>query len=131
MALLDTYGTDNKEVYELPVTVSISTRVSIMSISAHTGIYTYDHLEQITRESYAYVGMTAEAAAACAADMVALYTKIVGKPIVDRMTGAVAYVDEAMCVASVRAVHVGGRMYKVEIDRNEPSYTMTMVPGQE
>jgi Tfp pilus assembly protein PilV len=131
MALRDTYGPNNKEVYELPVTVSISTRVSIMSISAHTGIYTYDHLEQITRESYAYVGMTAAAAAACAADMVALYTKNVGKPIVDRVTGAVVYEDVTMCVASVRAVHVGGRMYKVEIDRNEPSYTMTMVPGQE
>jgi Tfp pilus assembly protein PilV len=131
MALLDTYGPNNKEVYELPVTVSISTRVSIMSISAHTGIYTYDHLEQITRESYAYVGMTAAAAAACAADMVALYTKNVGKPIVDRVTGAVVYEDVTMCVASVRAVHVGGRMYKVEIDRNEPSYTMTMVPRQE
>ena len=131
MALLDTYGPDNKEVYELPVTVSILTRVSIMSMTAYTGIYTYDHLEQITRESYAYVGMTAEAAAACAADMVALYTKQVGKPIVDRVTGAVAYEQVEMCVASVRAVHVGGRMYNVEIDRNETSYTMTMVPRQE
>ena len=45
MALLNTYGNENKEVYELPVTVSISTRVSYMSISAHTGIYTYNHLE--------------------------------------------------------------------------------------
>ena len=131
MALLDTYGPGNKEVYELPVTVSISTCVSIMSISAYTGIYTYEHLEQITRESYAYVGMTAEAAAACAADMVALYTKNVGKPIVDRVTGAVTYEDVEMCVASVRAVHVGGRMYNVEIDRNETSYTMTMIPTQE
>ena len=127
MALLDTYGPDNKEVYELPVTVSILTRVSIMSMTAYTGIYTYDHLEQITRESYAYVGMTAEAAAACAADMVALYTKQVGKPIVDRVTGAVAYEQVEMCVASVRAVHVGGRMYNVEIDRNETRYTMTMI----
>ena len=128
MALLSTYGNENKEVYELPVTVSIRTRVSIWSISAHTGVFTYDHLEQITRESYAYVGMTAEAAAACAADMVALYTKNVGIPIVDRMTGAVTYEDVVMCVASVRAVHVGGRMYNVEIDRNETSYTMTMIP---
>ena len=128
MALLDTYGPDNKEVYELPVTVEIRTLVSIMSMTAYTGIYTYNHVEQITRESYAYVGMTAEAAAACAADMVALYTKNVGKPIVDRWTGAVTYEDEVMCVASVRAVHVGGRMYNVEIDRNETSYTMTMVP---
>lgn len=127
MALLDTYGPVNKEVYELPVTVSISTRVSIMSISAHTGIYTYEHLEQITRESYAYVGMTAAAAAACAEDMVALYTKNVGMPNVDRVTGAVTYPEVAMCVASVRAVHVGGRMYNVEIDRNEVSYTMTMI----
>lgn len=127
MALLDTYGPDNKEVHELPVTVSISTRVSIMSISAHTGILTYDHLEEITRESYAYVGMTAAAAAACAADMVALYTKNVGIPNVDRVTGAVAYAQVAMCVASVRAVHVGGRMYNVEVDRNEISYTMTRV----
>lgn len=128
MALLNTYGDENKEVYELPVTVSILTRVSIMSMTAYTGVFTYDHLEQITRESYAYVGMTAAAAAACAADMVALYTKNVGIPIVDRMTGAVMYEDVAMCVASVRAVHVGGRMYNVEIDRNETSYTMTMIP---
>ena len=126
MALLDTYGPDNKEVYELPVTVSISTRVSIMSISAHTGIYTYNHLEEITREAYAYVGMTAAAAAACAEAMVAMYTKNVGLPIVDRVTGAVTYEDVSMCVASVRAVHVGGRMYNVVIDRNETSYTMTM-----
>ena len=125
MALLDTYGPGNKEVYALPVTVSISTRVSIMSISAHTGIYTYNHVEEITRESYAYVGMTAAAAAACAEAMVAQYTKNVGLPIVDRVTGAVTYEDVAMCVASVRAVHVGGRMYNVEIDRNETSYTMT------
>ena len=128
MALLDTYGPDNKEVYELPVTVEIRTRVYVMSMTAYTGIYTYNHVEQIIRESYAYVGMTAEAAAACAADMVALYTKNVGHPIVNRMTGAVTYEDVAMCVASVRAVHVGGRMYNVEIDRNETSYTMTMVP---
>ena len=128
MALLNTYGDENKEVYELPVTVEIRTLVSIMSMTAYTGIYTYNHVEQIIRESYAYVGMTAEAAAACAADMVALYTKNVGHPIVNRMTGAVTYEDVAMCVASVRAVHVGGRMYNVEIDRNETSYTMTMVP---
>ena len=128
MALLDTYGPDNKEVYELPVTVSISTRVYVMSMTAYTGVYTYDHLEQITRESYAYVGMTAAAAAACAAEMVALYTKNVGIPIVNRLTGAVTYEDKTMCVASVRAVHVGGRMYNVEIDRNETSYTMTMIP---
>lgn len=127
MALLDTYGPDNKEVYELPVTVEIRTLVSIWSMTVYTGIYTYNHVEQITRESYAYVGMTAEAAAACAADMVALYTKKVGKPIVDRATGAVTYEDVTMCVASVRAVHVGGRMYNVEIDRNETSYTMTMI----
>ncbi len=127
MALLNTYGDENKEVYELPVTVSILTRVSIWSMSVYTGIFTYNHLEQITRESYAYVGMTAAAAAACAADMVALYTKNVGVPIVDRMTGAVTYEDVAMCVASVRAVHVGGRMYNVEIDRNETKYTMTMI----
>ena len=126
MALLDTYGPDNKEVYELPVTVSISTRFSIMSISAHTGIYTYIHLEEITREAYAYVGMTAAAAAACAADMVALYTKNVGIPHADRVTGTVMYEDVVMCVASVRAVHVGGRMYNVEIDRNETKHTMTM-----
>ena len=128
MALLDTYGPDNKEVYDLPVTVEIRTLVSIMSMTAYTGIYTYNHVEEITRESYAYVGMTAAAAAACAADMVALYTKNVGKPIVDRWTGAVTYEDVVMCVASVRAVHVGGRMYNVEIDRNEISYTMTMIP---
>ena len=128
MALLDTYGNENKEVYELPVTVSISTRVYVMSMTAYTGIYTYNHLEEITRESYAYVGMTAAAAAACAAAMVAQYTKNVGFPIVDRWTGAVTYEDKTMCVASVRAVHVGGRMYNVVIDRNETSYTMTMIP---
>ena len=127
MALLDTYGPDNKEVYELPVTVEIRTRVYIWSMTAYTGIYTYNHVEQITRESYAYVGMTAAAAAACAADMVAEYTKNVGLPCVDRVTGAVTYEDVSMCVASVRAVHVGGRMYNVEVDRNEISYTMTRV----
>ena len=119
MALLSTYGNENKEVYDLPVTVSISTRVY--------GTYTYDHEEQITRESYAYVGMTAAAAATCAEAMVAMYTKNVGRPIVNRWSGSVTYEDVVMCVASVRAVHVGGRMYNVEIDRNETSYTMTRV----
>ena len=75
MALLNTYGIGNKEVYELPVTVSISTRVSIMSISAHTGVFTYDHLEQITREAYAYVGMTAAAAAVCGGHGCAVHEK--------------------------------------------------------
>ena len=127
MALLDTYGPDNKEVYELPVTVSILTRVNIMSMTAYTGVYSYYHLEEITRESYAYVGMTEAAAAACAEAMVALYTKNVGLPCVDRWSGGVVYEDKTMCVASVRAVHVGGRMYNVEIDRNETSYTMTRI----
>ena len=67
--------------------------------------------------------MTAAAAAACAAAMVAAYTKNGIVPVL-QPDGSVTSEFKSMVVADVRAVHVGGRMYQVEVNVNDPTYSL-------
>ena len=131
MALIGTYGDSNKQIHELETTVKTSTIVVMYTVIGGNetdgwifGNAPFSLIETITRESFSYVGMTSAAAAACAAAMIAAYTKNISKPVVNMGTGAITYSNEQLIVASVRPVHVGGGMYQVDVDRNEPEYSL-------
>jgi len=125
MGLRTSYGPENKQVYELPTTTKISTLVIMWTKTGATsfGNAPFAMVEEFTRESYAYVGMDAATAAACAAALIASYTKVIDVPILNPTTGAITYQEKSMLVASVRPVWVGGGMFNVEVERNEPSYS--------
>lgn len=126
MALFSSHSAANKQIIELPVTTeTLRTRITVYTvIGANTmGYAPFWYIERFTRESFVYVGMTAEAAAACAAAMVAEYTKNVSVPVV-KEDGSVKYETKSMVVADIRAVHVGGKMYQVEVYVNDPTYSL-------
>jgi len=126
MALFTGYSDANKQIIELPVkTETLRTRITVYTlVGANTmGYVPYWAIESFTREAFVYVGMTAAAAAACAAAMVAAYTKIGRVPVVQD-DGSVSFVNKSMVVADIRAVHVGGKMYQVEVYVNDPTYSL-------
>ena len=126
MALFSSHSDANKQIIELPVkTETLRTRIIVYTLVAKDtmGYRPYWFIESITREAFVYVGMTAAAAAACAADMVAAYTKIGQFPVVTA-DGEVTFVNKSMVVADIRAVHVGGKMYQVEVNVNDPTYSL-------
>jgi hypothetical protein len=126
MALFTGHSNANKQIIELPVkTETLRTRITVYTlIGANTmGNAWYWYIESYTREAFVYVGMTAAAAAACAAAMVAAYTKTVSVPVV-MADGSVTFENKTMVVADIRAVHVGGKMYQVEVNVNDPTYSL-------
>jgi hypothetical protein len=126
MALLTSYSSANKQVYELPTTTKTSTPVIMWTRigTDNFGNAPFAMVEEFTHESYAYVGMDAATAATCAAALIASYTKVIDVPILNPTTGAITYEEKSMLVASVRAVWVVGGMFNVEVERNEPSYSL-------
>ena len=131
MALFSSYSDTNKQITELETTVKTSTIVVMYTVTGgnvtdgfRLGYAPFAYVETITRESYSYVGMTAAGAAACAAALIASFTKTIRVPIINSETGAITFENKSMIVASVRAVHVGGGMYQVDVDRNEPVYSL-------
>ncbi len=126
MALFSSHSAANKQIIELPVkTETVRTRIAVYTLIGENtmGYRMYWYIESCTREAFVYVGMTAAAAAACAAAMVAEYTKIGQFPVVTA-DGSVTFVDKSIVVADIRAVHVGGKMYQVEVNVNEPTYSL-------
>jgi hypothetical protein len=45
-------------------------------------------------------------------------------PVINAGTGAVTFEYKSMIVATVRAMHTGGGMFQVDVERNEPEYTL-------
>ena len=126
MALFSSHSDANKQIIELPVTTeTLRTIVTVYAPIRENmmGYVPYWYIERFTRESFVYVGMTAAAAAACAADMVAAYTKNRVVPVL-QPDGSVMYDNKFMVVADIRAVHVGGKMYQVEVYVNDPTYSL-------
>ena len=126
MALFTGYSDANKQRIELPVTTeTVRTRITVYTLIGENtmGYAPYWYIESFMRESFVYVGMTAAAAAACAAAMVSEYTKNVSVPVVME-DGSVTYANKTMVVADIRAVHVGGKMYQVEVNVNDPTYSL-------
>ena len=126
MALFSSHSDANKQIIELPVTTeTLRTPIIVYTrIKENTmGYVPYWYIERFTRESFVYVGMTAAAAAACAAAMVAAYTKYGSVPVLQE-DGEVTSETKLMVVADIRAVHVGGRMYQVEVNVNDPTYSL-------
>lgn len=111
-----------RQVHELPTTVELRTYVRVFAtISGITAYWPFWFVEAITRESFSYVGMSKASAAACAAELIATYTKSIQHPVVHE-NGLVTYENKNMTVATVRASHTAGAMYQVDVDREEPSY---------
>ena len=126
MALFSSHSDANKQIIELPVTTeTLRTPIIVYTrIKENTmGYVPYWYIERFTRESFVYVGMTAAAAAACAAAMVAAYTKNGSVPELQE-DGSVSFANKSMVVADIRAVHVGGKMYQVEVNVNDPTYSL-------
>jgi hypothetical protein len=115
-----------RKTHELPTTVQLRTRVTLqfVKINGMLVYWPFWFVESITRESYSYVGMDAASAAICAAELTDLYTKTVNYQTVEATTGEVKDESKTMTVATVRAVHTGGAMYQVDVDREEPSYAL-------
>ena len=114
-----------RKTHELPTTVLLRTRVSAFAkIHGLLVYWPFWFVESITRESYSYVGMDAASAAICAAELIDLYTKTINYQTVEATTGSVKSEPKTMTVATVRAVHTGGAMYQVDVDREEPSYAL-------
>ena len=112
-----------RQVHELPTTVELRTLVfwtfGIAGVVVRRLPFWF--VETITRESFSYVGMSAASAAACAAELIEEYTKIIRYPVINE--GVIMnYENKNMTVATVRAVHTAGAMYQVDVDREEPSY---------
>lgn len=113
-----------RQVHELPTTVELRTYVRVFAtISGITAHWPFWFVETITRESFSYVGMSKASAAACAAELIATYTKSILYPVVHK-NGHVTYEPKNMTVATVRASHTAGAMYQVDVDREEPSYEL-------
>lgn len=112
-----------RQVHELPTTVELRTyvRVLLITVSDIMTYWPFWFVEAITRESFSYVGMSKASAAACAAELIATYTKSIQYPVVHQ-NGCVTYENKNMTVATVRASHTAGAMYQVDVDREEPSY---------
>jgi len=114
-----------RKTHELPTTVQLRTRVTMFAeINGTEAYWPFWFVESITRESYSYVGMDAASAAACAAELIDLYTKTINYQTVEATTGLVKSEPKTTTVATVRAVHTGGAMYQVDVDREEPSYAL-------
>ena len=126
MALFTGHSDANKQIIELPVkTETVRTHITVYTLIGENtmGYRPYWYIESCTREAFVYVGMTKAAAAACADAMVAEYTKIGQFPVV-QPDGSVSFVNKSMVVADIRAVHVGGKMYQVEVNVNDPTYSL-------
>lgn len=115
MGLINQYGPTNKQQHTLPFTREVRTSFSVLFIW-------YWLVETITTERFSYVGMTQSAAQACVDELKIAYTKTIQIPSVQ--AEEIVYSTTNMCVADIQGVHVGGLMWDVIVDVNEPSYTI-------
>lgn len=115
-----------KEVKQLSGTRTVKTAFFLPYFSTY-----YWFIESITTESFSYVGMTEAAAALCVTAMVAAYTKNVTTATVDITTGAISSTVANLCVADVRAYHMEGLMWRVDVDINEVATSFANVFSSE
>lgn len=114
MALLSTYGADNKRI-----TIEYKNAV-IKTLVWLNGYGRAWNVETIERQSYEYVGMTKAAANTCATEMATLWTVTMTDYYVDE-AGAIQTTTSNRLVAEIAVVPEGGTMYKVTVDVNKAS----------
>jgi hypothetical protein len=119
MALLTGYqgqegyvGLNNKVQDELPKEVRLF--ISATTLAGGDILVTYNTTQT---ERYRYVGMTAEAAATCQTDMIALYT--------EEVNGVM------QCVADVSATRQDGHMWQVSVSVCRVLVTGNLIPAPE
>jgi len=118
MALLTTYGSTNKVVLSERKPVVNKTMVWL------NGYGFAWNVETVERQSFEYIGMTKAAADTCATDMVTAWTIEMTDYYVDG-NGAIQSTATNRLVADVAVVLMGGAMYKVTVDVNKVSNTVT------
>jgi hypothetical protein len=82
--------------------------------------------ETVERQSYEYVGMTKAAADTCAGAMVTLWTVTMTDYYVTP-EGALDSATSNRLVADIKVIPMGGLMYKVTVDVNKVSNTVTAI----
>jgi len=123
MALLTTYSDANKVWRQGESTRTVRTPIIVVG----AGFQGWQ-VEEITTESFSYVGMTKTAAYACAADMVTLYTSTKNWPVWDTEQNAFTVTTVNQCWADVRPVYEGaGSMWRVDVERNEKNVTIAAI----
>lgn len=121
MALLTTTTDANKVRLRAPFTVALRTMVWV------NGFGSAWHVETITREAFEYVGLDEDTALAAVTTLVATYT--VSRNIPSIQDGEITYTATDVLTAEVVASPMGGRMWKVSVDRNDKVTTFTpLVP---
>lgn len=128
MALLKTYGSENLVRNQLPSTRSVKTmfNASVLELVGEAYLYTirpFWFVESITTESYSYVGMDEATARLCQAEEETKWTKqvtLIGLSDAGLQIGNTVNNQ----VADVRAVPMGGLMWRVDVDVSWPTYTI-------
>lgn len=127
MALLTTYGSENLVRNQLPSTRAVKTmfNASILEWVGEEYLYTvrpFWFVEAITTESYSYVGMDESTARACQLEEETKWTKQV---TLIGLSDAGVTIGKTVrnLVADVRAVPMGGLMWRVDVDVSWPVYS--------
>lgn len=120
MALLTGYSSTNKVVLNERKPVPNKTMVWI------NGYGFAWNVETVERQSFEYIGMTKAAADTCAAAMVTEWTVTMTDYYVDG-NGALQFTTSNRLVADIAVVPMGGLMYKVTVDVNQVSNTVTAI----
>ena len=118
MSLIEAYGPANKQRHQLPAVRSVKT------FTVFGGVLPVWLNESIETESFSYVGMSEAAAEECYADMVIAYTKT--KTIPSIVGSEIVYSATNECVADIKAVHVGGLIWDVNVEVNDKTITIDL-----
>lgn len=108
-----------KQRHQLPVEKTVKNLFYVPVVATY-----YWFVETITTESFSYVGMTEAAATSCAAAMKTAYTENVVTATVDQSTGTISTTTKNICTADIRAIHVEGSMWQVDVDVNKVATTV-------
>ena len=121
---LTAYGATNKVQHQLSSEREVRTLIRLAtSIGSGLAMLPYWYVETITTERFSYVGMTAQAAATCQAAMVAAWTKAKYIPLIDQEGNITTELKQVVC-ADIRANHMAGGMWRVDVDVNETDITI-------
>jgi len=124
MALKESYGPENKQQHQLSAESAVRTLIRLpTSVGAGSAMLPYWYVETITTERFSYVGMTAAAAATCQAAMVTAWTKAKDIPFIDQEGNITTESKQSLC-ADIKSNHMGGGMWRVDVDVNETDITI-------
>jgi len=124
MGLIDQYGPENKQQHQLSAKSEVRTLIRLPTpVGSGWAMCPGWYVETITTERFSYVGMTAAAAATCQAAMVTAWTKTKNIPFIDKEGNITTESKRVLC-ADIKSNHMGGGMWRVDVDVNETDITI-------